>query len=301
MKNQELITVIVTTYKRDTEIVLRAVNSVIAQTYQNLEIIIVDDSPSSFEKRAEVENAIAKIDDSRVNYVKHEYNLGACAARNTGIKISKGNFIAFLDDDDLWHFDKIEKQIDKILLSECGLVYCRYYIIDQRKNKKKIYAEKFHEGNVFYQLLKVNFIGSTSFPLIRKECFQECGFFDETLKASQDYDMWLRISQKFLVDYIDQPLADYFIHKGESISNNINNRIQGAKAINKKHSIFLKKNSRVYGYRLALMSIFFAMAGQRKDALNACIKGIKLAPFNLKGNLRAVWNLVISAIGIRTR
>ena len=239
--NKNLISVIITTYKRSPKMVYRAIQSVINQTYRNLEIIIVDDSPDDFKERKAVERMILSIKekDKRIRYIKHTKNMGACAARNTGIKKSHGNFIAFLDDDDEWLSVKLEKQLKLFKDSEVGLVYCRSFTINELSGLKKVRKANFYRGFVFDQLIKSNFIGSTSFPLIRKECFNYCGMFDINLRSSQDYDLWLRIAKRYKVDYVNEPLVKYYIHDNERITTDPLSKIQGIIYINTKYKEYL--------------------------------------------------------------
>ena len=106
----ELVTAIITTHKREPEIVERALKSILAQTYKNIEIIVVDDSPESFESRKAVKDSVTRYTNQNVKYVQHDECKGACAARNTGLYMAKGEYVAFLDDDDEWLPEKIEKQ-----------------------------------------------------------------------------------------------------------------------------------------------------------------------------------------------
>ena len=107
-----MVSVIITTYKREPETVERAAKSILEQTYKDIELIIVDDSPASFDKRIAVEKRVKELSSS-IKYIKHETNMGACAARNTGIRSANGEYVAFLDDDDEWLPDKLEKQMKK--------------------------------------------------------------------------------------------------------------------------------------------------------------------------------------------
>ena len=109
-----LVSAIITTHNRGPDMVLRAVNSVLGQTYQNIEVIVVDDSLPSFAQRAEVERSVRSISDS-ILYLKHEACKGACAARNTGLNHAKGIYVGFLDDDDEWVPMKIEEQLKGFL------------------------------------------------------------------------------------------------------------------------------------------------------------------------------------------
>lgn len=205
---EDLVSVIIPTYKRKFDMLSRAINSVLAQTYRNIELIIVDDSPEAFPYRKCIEQKIKTEYGQRVKLVKHLQNMGACAARNTGIKKAKGDYIAFLDDDDEWLSNKLELQMEKMEDPEVGLVYCNSKTIYvNRGNKEKIRLSSGKTGNVFADLLKENFIGSTSFVVLKKKVLEDCGVFDEQMQSRQDYELWLRIALKHKVEYVDEVLV----------------------------------------------------------------------------------------------
>lgn len=107
----DLVSVIIPTYKRTFAMLSRAIKSVLSQSHKNIEIIVVDDSPSSFIDKDSIKRQVEKIPDDRIIYIQHESNQGACVARNTGIKNAKGDYVAFLDDDDEWLPDKLKLQL----------------------------------------------------------------------------------------------------------------------------------------------------------------------------------------------
>ena len=300
--HNDLISVIITTYRRPPKMVNRAIQSVINQTYRNLEIIIVDDSPDDFKERKAVERMILSIKekDKRIRYIKHTKNKGACAARNTGIKKSHGNFVAFLDDDDEWLPVKLEKQLKLFVDPEIGLVYCRSFTIDELYGLKKIREDKFYKGYVFEQLFRRNFIGSTSFPLIRKECFQECGMFDTNLKSSQDFDLWLRIAKKYKVDYINEPLVNYYVHDNERLTTNPVYKIQGKLAINRKYQDYLESHPYLKSERLISLIPYYLKIGEKPKAKKAYLKAIRLAPLNLKVNLKYLLYFFVNISKVKT-
>ena len=172
--NMELVTAIITTHNRSPETVLRAVNSVLNQTYENMELIVVDDSTPEYSHRQDVENLVRGASD-RILYIKHPTSRGANAARNTGLAYAKGYYVAFLDDDDEWSPNKIEEQLKGFTDRGIALVYCGTVIIDDEENKRRLSNSSFKKGNVYYELLKKNFIGSTSNPLIKRECIDRVG------------------------------------------------------------------------------------------------------------------------------
>ncbi len=123
-----MVSVIITTYKREPEMVLRAIDSVLVQTFHDIEIIVVDDSPADFPARKDVRAAVEmrQNENARISirYIAHSKNKGACVARNTGLEAATGEYIAYLDDDDEWLPEKIEKQMQVMQKSNAGLVYC---------------------------------------------------------------------------------------------------------------------------------------------------------------------------------
>ena len=212
------VSAVIITHKRAPEMVRRAIESVVNQTYQPQEIILVDDSPADYEKRQEIAALAALYEDRGLIYIQHEKCKGACAARNTGIIRSSGKYIAFLDDDDEWLPQKIEKQLQAFTDEAVGIVYCLNYIVF--KNQKKIESRLGLSGDIFDVMIIKNIIGSTSFPLLLKQAVLDAGMFDEDMPAAQDYDLWLRILTKYTAQFVNEPLVNYYIHEGEQITKN---------------------------------------------------------------------------------
>ena len=283
----ELVSVIITTYKREPVMFLRALDSVLLQTYKNIEVIIVDDSPSDYFYRGE----IAAIVDEKsaqghnIQYFPHERNMGACAARNTGMLLSKGLYIAFLDDDDEWLPEKIEKQMNVIKNTGASLVYCGFYYQNDDTNKKEKIKLKVRRGNIFKELLYSNFIDSTSIPLIRLDRLKQIGGFDLLMESAQDYDVWLRIAKDNTIDCVEEPLVIYHEHKGEQITRNPIKKINGLERINRKYSQYID-NSMLWWRRHIIITPYYAMNGEKRKAFNTWCKCVRARPFNLLGNLR---------------
>lgn len=185
-----LISVIITTYKRPIKILSRAIDSALDQTYKNYEIIVVDDSPHSIERDV-LKEALHKNYGDKILYLQNETNQGACAARNRGFYQSKGEYIAFLDDDDQWLPEKHELMLKAFDSQDVGLVYCSFLSYKNGKSIKNT-QQKVYEGSVFPYLLESNFIGGCSVPLFPRKVLEECGLFDEALPSSQDTDLYRR-------------------------------------------------------------------------------------------------------------
>lgn len=161
------ITVIIPTYNRKEEII-PTIKSVLNQTVDSLEIFIVNDN----EDEKVVLTVLNQLSDNRIKFLKNQRRKGANGARNTGLKNARGKYVAFLDDDDLWNMDKLEKQIRKFDESgdNVGFVYSGFEVIsriDPAFSKKILPSKK---GNVFSNMIKRNFVGSPT-PLIKKKCF----------------------------------------------------------------------------------------------------------------------------------
>lgn len=277
------VTVVLTTYKRPWNIVERAINSVLKQTYTNLELIIVDDSPDEFKDRNLIEQNIKNINDNRIQYIQHKYNQGACAARNTGVKNSTGFYIGFLDDDDEWLPEKIELQLKKFDKKDIGLVYCHSNTVVLKNNivvDQQIRAYR-HSGLVYKKLLKRNFIGSTSFPLLKRKVFDKVGYFKEDLKSAQDYDLWLRISKEYEINFVDKPLVNYYAHDGIRITTNVDNKIQGLEYINQLNIDVLKKDKKLYSLRKAKLILYYYERDGYWKALKKTWEAFRIYPFNI--------------------
>jgi len=231
-----LVTVIIPTYGRS-DLLSRAVISVLDQTYAYLEIIVVDDNDSDSLYRKETEQIMRNYSDNdKIIYHKHEKNAGGCAARNSGINISNGEYIGFLDDDDEWLPEFVEKHLDKFVDKSIGAVYCKH-IVSHDKNKK-IYQvnarSKNLKGWLFVDLLSGWCPVSTSLFLVKKDCFCMVGLFDDNLESFQDYDMWLRIAQEFKFDYCEECLVIKHRHGNDQISVNPITRQNGLNTFTKK-------------------------------------------------------------------
>jgi glycosyltransferase involved in cell wall biosynthesis len=195
------VSIVVPTYNRP-DLVRRAVRSVLEQTYSEIECIVVDDGPSE-ETRAAVES----FDDDRVHYLRHSTNRGASSARNTGIEFARGDYVAFLDDDDEWHPEKLEKQVPLLESSppEVGFVYCwmRYFNGDEVVNT----VDPTLSGNVFSDVLDVQRLAGCPTLLVRAEVIEEIGRFNQDLPRGNDGEFIRRLARAYETDYVPEVLV----------------------------------------------------------------------------------------------
>lgn len=265
---RDLISVVMPTHKRKPELIEKSIKSVLNQTYSNLELIIVDDSPREYTERIIVKEFVESLKDKRIIYIEHDRNMGANIARNTGVDNSTGKYIAFIDDDDEWFPTKIEKQYEVALkYPEVALVYCKAILINEHNGKVRPIINWMYRGNQYKRLLRQNFIGSNSFVLVKRKVFYEVGKYDESLLSNQDYDLFIRISKEHDIDFVEEVLVRYYIHKGERISTNPEKQLQGRLALYDKYLTELKKDKDLYViWKIKNIPLYFR-AGQKKKAI----------------------------------
>jgi glycosyltransferase involved in cell wall biosynthesis len=204
MKN--LVSVIIPTYERY-DLVLRAIDSVYNQTYPNIEIIVVNDNSKD-------ERYFSLNDDSRIKYIKSNKRLGYPGkVRNLGIKESSGEWLAFLDDDDFWLKDKLEKQM---LCSDKYDFICCDALINNVRYNKNFYIDYWNNNNPenkdeldYSILLKHNLIINST-VVIKKDLINGVGGFDETRRQGEDYITWLKITKMGApCFFLDESLMEY--------------------------------------------------------------------------------------------
>ena len=189
----------------------KTIDSVLTQTVTDLELIVVNDGSTD-----ETASVIQSYYDPRIIYIAQE-RLERCVARNMGASIARGSYLAFLDADDWWKPEKLEKQIPVLINNpNLGLVYCDVYYAEDPSQKILFrYGShyKMYRGKVWEPLFfRYNFIQSPT-PIIPRHVFQQVGGFDPDLPPLEDWDLWLRIAWYNSIDFIDEPLAYYRWHK----------------------------------------------------------------------------------------
>jgi len=273
IKDNPTVSVIIPTCNR-ARIVGRAIRSVLNQTYQNFEIFVVDDASND-----NTEAVVRNFNDERIKYIRHDKNRGGSAARNTGIKASKGQYIALLDDDDEWLPEKLEKQINKFKNSKdsVGVVYGGHITFSSKTGKIIDRSIPVARGVVYPYTLKSGLASGGSMPLIKKECFEKVGLFDETLPALQDGDMWVRISQHYEFEFVPDYLAKYYVHKGRDLSD-LEKIIEAREKFIRKHFAELSKFPSCFSEQLNWLGMLYSFVGNRAEARRAFLKSIKKKP-----------------------
>lgn len=248
MDNNALVSIIIPTFNR-AKYISKAINSCLNQTYENIEIIIVDDCSTQNYKIV-----LEKLKDKRIRYFKNSQNKGGCYSRNRGIEESRGKFINFLDDDDTLHPEKIKLQIQQFndsKINNLGVVTC-----DVKYNRKDISTIKKNRGrgNIYVNLLKSYCVFATHSMLIKREVFNSVKY-DLKLQSSQEYDLMIQMSRKFNFDYVPKILA-YVYESENQISFNFDKKIHGTRYLYTKHLKEFKRNN-VYMYNFLRFHYLF--------------------------------------------
>ncbi len=199
-----LVTVILTTHNRY-KTFLKSYESIIEQTYKNLEIIIVDD----FSTTEDYLNLSKDFFDERTTYIRHPFNQGLAKARNTGIKKSNGQFIGFCDDDDLWIHNKIELQLASYYSSPAhvGVITSSTKVV---VDNKSFIRRSFINGWFYRKMIGAKQpLGNGSTLLFTRKCIESIGYFDEKFKRGVDGEYLYRVSLKYKVKSVDLPLVIY--------------------------------------------------------------------------------------------
>jgi len=187
-----------------------AVESVIAQTYENWELFVLSD-----ESPGDARTVMAGFDDPRIRFLEHK-NGGPAFTRNRGMQESHGEYIAFLDSDDAWVADKLEKQLTVLERDvSVGVVYSQRETIDE--NGKVLvagYRPRLYAGWILDRLYVDNFVCMSS-AIMRRSVLDKVGSLDEDLRMSEDFDYWLRVACFFPFAFVDEPLVRYRVHGGQ--------------------------------------------------------------------------------------
>lgn len=206
-----MVSVIIPTYNR-AYCLKRSIESVLHQTYTNLELLIIDDCSND-----NTEEVVRQIDDARIRYIRLNENLGPSKARNIGIENARGQFIAFQDSDDIWYNNKLKQQMNKFLTDKnCHLVFCQF--LSKGEDEFLVPAENYfdvakYKYGMFEILLKGNRIGTPTI-VVKKDIIDKIGGFNENIKTLEDWEFVLRVAEKYNIIYINKALMDVYPSKG---------------------------------------------------------------------------------------
>ncbi len=245
MHEWPLVSVIIPMFNRENTIE-RAIKSVLEQSYQNIELIIIDDNSSD----NSVDVAQRYVDDARVKLIALPNNLGANVARNVGISNAKGDYIAFQDSDDEWMCEKLQVQMQYMNDKNLNAVFSAFTSI-----RYDNYVKQFPDTNTNVEIgekgienvLRRKNVISTQTLIISKEIVETVGCFDEEMPRFQDYEYVVRIIQKYKIGYIEKPLVKVY-RQNNSISANSDAYYRAVELLLKKHGDFFDIDEFIKSY-----------------------------------------------------
>lgn len=196
------VSVILPTHNRPQSLV-RAASSVLEQSHRELELIVVDDSSA-----VPASQALSGLEDERMRVLRSDMPLGPARARNLGIEVATGGWIAFQDDDDEWLAEKLERQIAVagVAADDVGVVYCSFWT-ELRDGRRVIGGRRAEQrsGDVHRELLRGNFIALPA-ALVRRAAFDEVGHFDPALPCFEDWELFIGLAARFRFEHVPEPL-----------------------------------------------------------------------------------------------
>lgn len=278
------VSVVLPTYNR-AYCVSRAIESVLRQTYHELELIVVDDCSSD-----DTQALLERFADPRLRVLRHEYNKGGAAARNTGVAAARSPLIAFQDSDDEWCVTMLEKQLARRaeMGPEYGLSYCAKIIHgrDNHGNFGPRYAAYMPspdrvivEGNVLNEVL-YRAIVSTQTLVVTKQLLVEVGGFDESLRVGLDWELSIRLARRTKFAFIEEPLVMTYL-MSDSITHR---RLSGAyttQVVMEKHRDLMDANAALRGAKLFQIGRVYQRGGQYRKALSYLFGAVKARPGHL--------------------
>jgi len=241
------------------------------------------------------EEVVKSFSDKRIKYIWHEKNKGAAAARNTGIKIAKGEYIAFQDSDDEWLPEKLEKQIMifEKALPEVGIVYSDMWRISRNGKRRYWHSPSImpENGIVYKKALDYGLLNlGIQSAIIKRECFDKAGMFDEKLPRLIDLEFFIALSRYFYFCHIEEPLV-IFYETGEGISSCDKADLIAHKLILKKYFEDIKKDRRLLARHYYSIGSLLCLNGEVKIGRSYLIKAIMAYPLNVKFLLVALISL----------
>lgn len=280
-----LISVILPTYNR-AYCIIPAIESVLRQTHEQLELIIVDDC--STDNTAQVLSAIS---DPRVQVIRHEHNKGAAAARNTGLAAARGELIAFQDSDDEWCVSMLERQVRRRaeLGPEYQVSYCAKVVHgrDDHGNFGARYAayvppadRKTVEGDVLDEVFQ-NAIASTQTIVVNKQLLQAVGGFDETLRVGVDWELTVRLARHTKFAFIEDPLVMTRL-MDDSITHRRLDSVHTIQVVMEKHRDLLGRSDELHAAKEFQIARVYQRGGQYRQAIPHLRKAISKSPADLR-------------------
>jgi glycosyltransferase involved in cell wall biosynthesis len=282
-----LVTVVIPTFNR-ASLVTRAIASVQAQTHQPIELIVVDDGSTD-----QTEAAVRGLAVSNVRYLRHATNQGQCAAINTGILASTGRFVSFLDSDDEWLPEMIQKQLDVFRRGgdDLGVVYTQ---AGESRGRDLVPSKvSTLEGRIHREALTQGYVSPSIAMLVRRECFDRVGLFDTRFSSFQDDDLCFRLAKEYAFGLVPEMLA--VIHPGadDRLTKDLRPYARGWRDLLRKHEADMLRlcEPAALARHYFRAGLLFLECGDRREALAAFARSSRLSR-----SIKATGGMVVSLL-----
>jgi glycosyltransferase involved in cell wall biosynthesis len=287
MIDNPFFTVVIPTHNRS-NLLKRAIASVLDQTFESFEIVIVDDHSTD-----DTSSVVKSFSDARIRYMINCRTKGACGARNTGIFAAKGKWVAFLDDDDVWLPEKLKYQHKKAKNSNniTGMICTDFAIIKDKQHKLTVFKNR-PSGWTLDKFLYGYSIGCLSSVVIRSDILRKLNGFDERFPSSQDWDLWLRTAEVCQVTFVPKMLV--IMHqetRGDRIGQNSKAKLAGHMLLREKYSMLIDGNLRLRHRHDSLIFTFAILEGNKRLVLHCLpwfLIGLYIDPVNFVRTIRSV-------------
>lgn len=276
---KDLVSIIIPTYNTNNSLE-RAIYSVLNQTYENIEIIVVDDNNENTPGNIEAKRILKKFEHiPNIKYIEHKKNKNGSAARNTGYRYANGEYIGFLDDDDIFYENKISKQMKVLKETNCDLCTCFY-----KKNDRII---KFDSNeSILKNIFMLNNTPQTSSFLLKKDFYNKLNGFDESYARHQDYEFLIRALQMGTVKIIDECLYERRDNGVNNIPNAEKMELIKDKFLSQFENVIRQNKmsrSLIYGKNYGYVSFLYIKQKKVKNAFYTIVK---------KGNFFSIYYLI---------
>lgn len=259
-----------------------SIRSVLDQTFKDFELLIIDDR--SIDNTRDV---VASFQDERIKYILNNRSRGGAGARNAGIFMAKGEWVAFLDDDDIWLPQKFEILYKKIEMVDhtVGLIYTGHAVYDFEKKEEISQHVPFKEGWIQKDLLYDNYVGTFSAVAIRKTVLEKVGGLDERFKAMQDMELYVRVAGISKIEFIKETLSYIRRSHTDRISVNTQKKLESCLLFYEKNTDLIIRNPQIR-HRISSLIFIYALRQKRWAIL------FKSFPWTLAGLLFDIRNFL---------
>ncbi|MFA0194108.1 glycosyltransferase family 2 protein [Vibrio artabrorum] len=277
--DRNYVSIVMPTFER-AHIITKAIDSILAQTYSDFELLVIDDASSD-----NTEDIVNSFQDPRIRYIKCKHNIGANAARNKGVEESNYSIIAFHDSDDIWHPQKLDLQVDFLKNNNVEVVASQFNYFVKDKLKCIIPPKEKAKGQYLSDILHCNFV-STQTLMGYKSCFVAQPF-DANLPRFQDWELAIRLLTNYKFGFVNEPLVDVYV-QSDSISQS---RDKGQRAL----GLILEKHFELFSIDNSILSNFYFTLSRFCDDKESNKKFLKMsltAKFKYKSLVLLIYNLL---------